>query len=470
MDVGGGMPEAHAACARVSVPAIALAALIASAPGAAAAADDADAAERLWGRGRLDLRYVFRSADATQAAPSATDHDLFEDLFVEGGRGDGLRLEASGRLHEELNGIRPVNSPLFDIYDTYHRTAQGWLYTGYFEGLDLGPFERARLGRQYYANDVEVRFDGALLESAPVGGAVKLTAYGGIPVHLYEASRRDDWIVGAAAELVAIPRADVRFDYVYDQDFRPDLEEQEQKDGIPRTITRRDNLYQLAATFRATEEVRLRALASTFAGNSSRFTLEALIAAAGIDLTSHLRYTLQLGAYRDLAIDFSPLDDVLGEYEPYHDIYGDVRKGLGKHVAVEVGVEIRRLADSGVAGPYNHEFERFFVLLPITEWPWAGLSLSPLGELYVSEQGHHIFQASFDAAQKVGPVTLGAGTTYALYEFDEFFLQERDHVRTVFGSVEWRATGWLTLRASYSFQEDDVETYNVVRVDARISF
>jgi hypothetical protein len=441
--------------------------------GAPAAAEDAkpDPATQLWERGRLDLRYVFRSTGESSASDRTTDHDLMEDLFVEAGRGDSLRFEASGRVHEDLGGRQRALSPFRDIYDTYGEPVHAYMYTAYGEALDVGPLASVRIGRQYYDHDVEVRFDGALVETRPFGDALAVTAYGGLPVHLYEASRRADWLAGGAAELLAIPRTVVRLDYAHDQDFRPDLERAEAIDGIPRTVTRRDDYYQLAITHRLAEDWRLRAEASTFGGRSSRFTGEALFQDRDWDLTSRLRYTFQLGAYRDLSIDFSPLDDVLGAYEPYHEAYFDLRKGIATHFTMGGGASIRRLAHEGDAGPFNHEFERVFGLLDATDWPWEGLTVSPMCEAYWSESGHETFQASGDISQRIGAWTVGGGTSYAYYKFDEFFLAERERVRTYFGDVAWQPFEWLRPRIEYSYEEDqEGDRFHVVRADLRITF
>jgi hypothetical protein len=81
-----------------------------------------------------------------------------------------------------------------------------------------------------------------------------------------------------------------------------------------------------------------------------------------------------------------------------------------------------------------------------------------------------MFQGSADLAQRIGAFTIGGGTSYALYRFNEFFLEEREDVRSYYGSFEWRALEWLRLRLSYSYETDDEERYHVVRMDVRVHF
>jgi hypothetical protein len=433
---------------------------------AAPAEDDAEGgSSAFWVRGRLNLRYDFRT---TTGADAQDDHDLTQDLFAEGGKGP-LRFEASGRLREDVDGKK--RGGIFrDLYNTYDDAVVGFLYTAYGEVLDQGVIERIRAGRQYYAEGVDVRFDGALLESKAIADALKLLAYGGSPVHLYEASRRGDWLAGAAAEVVVIPRTTIRAELAHLVDERGDLEDAERLDGFPRNARRHDTLYALSATHRLTEEVHLYARASTFDGRSSRVEGDVYYASRDLDLSARARYIGQFGAYRNLAIEFEPYADVIGDYEPYHEGYLDVRKGLLEHLTVGAGGAIRELADDADEGPFNHELRRLFAVAEVTDLPLEGFTASVTGDWYTSDQGHRSFQLSGDVSQALGDLTIAAGTSYSLFRFDEFYLEERERVRTYYGNLEWRATKWLRARLAYSFERDDEEEYHVVRCDVRVTF
>src|SRR5205814_2344157 len=124
--------------------------------------------------GRLDLRYVFRSANGDSTAGREYDQDATQDLFVEAGQGSWLRAEASGRVHEDIDG-RPRRQVFRDVYDTYGDWAHAFLYTAFAEVLEQGPLARVRAGRQYYGEGVEVRFDGGLVETKPFGDAIAFT-------------------------------------------------------------------------------------------------------------------------------------------------------------------------------------------------------------------------------------------------------------------------------------------------------
>ena len=428
-----------------------------------------ESAKEFWYRGRVDLRYVLREAKGGETGGSESDQDLTQDLFLEAGSGSALRFEASGRVQEDIDGRRGV-SVFRDLYDTYGDIAHGYLYTAYGEARDRGPIARARLGRQYLADELEVRFDGGLVETVPLADAMKFTLYGGIPANLYEASVRGDYLAGAAAELVAIPRASVRLDYVHLTDYRGDLKRLQGIDGVPRSAVRDDDFFALTLGYRLTDKVRLRGRASTFEGRSSRFEGELYFYDRAIDLSFRLRYTGQLGAYRDLSVQFSPLDEVLSEYEPYHEGYADIRKGIGEHFAVGGGLAIRELQYELDEGPFNHEFRRCFLFAELTDLPWKGLGLSGRAEWYGSDRADRTLQLSGELLQEIGPFAAGAGTSYARYRFDEFFLEERESVRTYFANLEWRPTKSLRARTGYSFEKDDEENFHVARLEVRLEF
>jgi hypothetical protein len=287
-------------------------------------------------------------------------------------------------------------------------------------------------------------------------------------VHIFESSPSGDSIGGGAIEVVAIPRTSARFEYVHLTDERRDTIEP--NTGIRQHSIRDDDLFLLVVSHRVEGvPLRVQGKASTFEGKSSRLTGEALWADAD-GLRVRGRYTLQLGAYRDLSIAFSPLDEVLDQYEPYHEVLGDVSKDLNEHWTVTVGGAVRRLHRETDESPFNHEFGRVYGQAAVSDLPWPGLRASILGEGYWADEGDRTFQLSGDVAQTFDAITVSAGTTYAAFRFDEFYLEERQDVRTVNGAVEWRVSEWVRLRTGYTFEVDDEDRYHVVRCDVRLSF
>jgi len=451
-------------------PAFALALAAPSPAWAGTGASSAGEGE-FWGRGRLDARYGFRSTGESDPDERSTDQDLTQDLFVEGGYGKRFRAEASGRLHEDIDG-RPEVSVFRDLYDTYGDAVVGFLYTAYVEAIDLGPLSRIRAGRQYLAESVDIRFDGALFEApAPfMPEVLRFSAYGGVPVNLYEASPQGDWLAGASAEASLGTRATVRLDYTHVTDERDDARRTNARYGTTYRTVRDDDLFQLSFTHRLTRDVRLAGRVSTFEGRSTRFEADALYQDGEGDFSMRARYVAQLGSYRSLSFAFTPYDEQMGAYAPYHEVFLDARKGLAEGISLAGGGALRVLQDGSDEGAFNHGFARLFWRLDLTGIPWEGFSVGPLAEWYYRWSDEWTAQGSIDVSQRLGAWRVGGGTAYALYRFDEFFLEEREDVRTYYGSVEWSPITALRVRVAYDFQTDDVDHFHVVRFEVRYEF
>jgi hypothetical protein len=433
------------------------------------AADPPSDGSDFWAHGRIDMGYVFRSVSPS-GAPDEIDHDLYQDVFLEGGKGP-VRAEVSGRLHEDVDGKQPQGSYFRDVYDTWDEAVVGLLYTGFVELLDQGPIASARAGRQYYENGVDVRFDGGLVESKPLGDAVKLFAYGGLPANLYASSVTGCWLAGGAAECIAVPRTVIRADYVHVRDFRGDpVAALSSPAGVPRDGHGDDDLWVLTVTHQLIPDLRLYGRASTFDGRSSRVEGDVFFQDAGLDLSAHGRYVGQFGNYNDLSVQFAPYNEQMGAYEPYQEIYLDARKGMFEKLSLAAGFALRALQHARDEGPFNHEFWRAFAMADVTDLPWDGFTISMTGDWYLSDVKDEYYELSGSVSQRVGPITASIGSLYSLYSFDQFFLTERQNVRTFYGNVDWRLTKWLLARAEYSYDEDDKENYHVVRFNVRVTF
>ncbi len=422
-----------------------------------------------WTRGSLTLRYVFRAGTNTVLNRYDTDQDLTEDLFAEGGYGEHVRFELSGRVRQDIDGRPPV-SRFRDIYDTYGSWATGWLYTAYAEGLDLGPLARARFGRQYYAEGVEVRFDGGLVETAPLGDVVRLIAYGGVPVQLYESSVRGDWLAGAGVEVVAIPRTELRLEYTHLTTY-DDQARKHRWEGVPANENRDDDRFQATLVYRPIDKLRFFARGSTFDGRSTRGEGEVLYQDIEVGFSARVRYVAQVGAYRDLSIPFTPLDEQLGRYRPYHEILVHLRQQLGDHFALSGGGALRKLFTKSDEGTFNHEFARAFGQVDVVSFPIEGLTITLIAEYYRSLTLGRSFQGSGEISQEFAKIfTVGAGSRYSAFKLDDYFLKERENVRSYYGFAQLRPTEFLRFRLGYSYETDDEDRFHVVRLDARLDF
>jgi hypothetical protein len=355
-----------------------------------------------------------------------------------------------------------------DIYDP---GPIGMIATAYVEGLELGPIARARLGRQYYDEGVDVRFDGGLVETAFLEEAAKLVIYGGVPADLWHSTAYGDWLAGAAIEVIAIPRTNLRFDFTHVTEFIDDLARLHLFDGVPLERLRDDNRYQVTVVNRPADWLRLFARAATFGATSTRAEGEITVMPLESGFVGRVRYVAQLGAYRDLSMPFDPFTEQLGAYRPYQELLVDLRQMLVEVVVLRAGGSIRKLFQHSDEGSFNHEFARVFGGFDLIDWPIQGFNLSLLAEYYRGLGSGRTFQASGEVSQEiVKGLTVGLGTQYAAFKLDTFFLTERENVRTYDAFLQVKPTSFLRFRVSYAFETSDEDHFHVVQCDARLDF
>ncbi len=432
---------------------------------------DVSSSSGFWERGHIDLGYSFRAANGHDLEPHEQDQYMTQSLFFEAGYGDHFRMELSAMTRQEIAGV-PNDSRFQEIYDTYgSQWALYYLYTAYAEGLDVGPFERIRLGRQYLEDGVDIRFDGGLAETAALGDLVKFIVYGGIPVQFFESSVRGDWIAGGAVDIVAIPRTDVRFDYTHVTDYWPTLARANALVGLPADDLLEDNRYQATIVTRPLEELKLLARVTTFGGHSTRAEAEALYQDSDLGLSVRGHYALQDGAYQDLSLQYTPLSEQLGPVDPYQEITLDVTQVLGDYVTLGAGGSYRALFHEHDEGPFNHSYGRVYAQASVTGWPWDGLSVDFSLDYYRGIAMGTTFEAVGSISQDVGyGFKVGIGSGYSAFTFDQFFLTEEDDVRTYFVDAEWRPTKFLRFKVSYSYETDSEDRFHVVECHARFDF
>lgn len=409
--------------------------------------------------GSIDLRGTFRFTDDGRDPDS--DQDLSQYIALDGGYGDHVAFEASGRVDEDIDG-RQTPGLFTTITDTYRRSARALLFTAHVDLLDLGPLALLRAGRQYGDPlGPDLHFDGGRLDLRPFDGDVlTVSVYGGQPVNLYETSRRGDWLGGAALVVRPARSTTIRGDYVHITDRRREYR-----------TTLDDDLFQLTLSQGLTDSLRVVLRAATFEGRSTRASAQVLLASPAWDLRASLRYTVQAGDFRDLSIQFSPLDQVLGGYAPFHELALTIDKGIGEHFGLAAGGNVRELMDEDDEGPFNHEFARAYGEARTRDLPWSGLDLVATVEQYWAMGDDRTLAATGEVAQRFGDsIQVAAGTSYALYRFDEVLVIEREDVRTYYLRAEWKLGPHLMLRASYAAERDDDEFTNTIRAGARLSW
>jgi hypothetical protein len=150
--------------------------------------------------GSIDLRLRWRKTVRDE------DLDLSGSLSLQAG--DPTRHVLTGYLsgavycdldgRQDTFGIYSLDSP----QDIYSDAATGQLHNAYVDLNRLLLFQRIRLGRQFSAGGVSLRFDGVRVDTKNLllevleGVRITARAFGGVPVHLWEPSPAGDACVG----------------------------------------------------------------------------------------------------------------------------------------------------------------------------------------------------------------------------------------------------------------------------------
>lgn len=406
------------------------------------------ASERLPVEGTLHTRYRFRSN-------GGSDHDLSSTLALTVGDRDRhpATLTFLGWANADLGGRRGEDDPFFDITDTYSKDVTARLYEAHLdlhrvEGLDV-----LRLGRQpLYDTPEYVSFDGLRLEGAPVGQkALRLGAYGGVPVHHFESSSHGDSVVGAYADLRPWDGGRARLDYMYLED----------EDLLGRN---RNDLLGARLWQRLGDRLRVEGAYSVLEGQSRDLRGDALWFDPEQDLLVRATYYNLFKTQRDLANEFDPFFEILREYYPFHEGRLLAAKGFAERYRAELGVQVRRLMEDEDEGEFNREFERYHARFVVQDLWLEDLDLGLTGEIHDAGRGKYSSWSADLARQWDRRWKSTVGTFYALYDFDLFALRERNDVRVYFIDLVFRASGSTRVGARYEFEDDDLDDYHVLRV------
>jgi len=415
-------------------------------------------------RGFLDLRYTFQSTG------SESDNDTEEFLSLSFGekKSRWISGHVAGRFVQDLDGYDESDSFL-SVPDTFGRT-HAWLTSAY---LDLNPRRRlldtVRLGRQWLAEVPEiVRMDGMRLKTGVLerGLRSRVFCFAGVPEHLSESSRSRDRVYGGGLELrpFAGTRASIsyaRIKDVYEVDHVDRSSRQSARDDLVSLDLAQSLLHDRLSLFGGytnlngrSRDLRLRA------------SFESLSGRTGVSLSYRALFSTQ----EALSTELDPYFSVLRTYHPYHEFSISLRRELSDRFGAEGGFSFRRLERKEDVGPFNHDFERYYVLLRSTDWPVEGSEASVVGNLY-DTGSDRTWETELFFRQKVAEsLSLYAGTSYSLYKENRYTLEEENDVRSVFIGGEYDILEDLSFRSRYVLEDDDYDTTHIVEVGLRIRF
>jgi hypothetical protein len=171
-----------------------------------------------------------------------------------------------------------------------------------------------------------------------------------------------------------------------------------------------------------------------------------------------------------LSTALDPYYSVLRSYQPYQEVGFSVRQDLSARIGAEAGLWIRRLKRSRDVGPFNHEFERYYTVLTVRDWPFTGSEIAVTGNAY-DTGSDAIWEIEGAFRQELGPASVvEVGSGYALFDEDRFTFEERNNIRTGFVRFDHAIIEALSARAEYAVENDDADTTHRVEVGVRLRF
>lgn len=404
--------------------------------------------------GQLSSRYRHRSRDGEQ------DDDLYMTLALD--VGDPQRHAVTGHLMGRAAldfGERDPGDVFHDLDDTYDNDLTGRLYFAYADVHRVPHLERLRLGRQQLLDTPElVTFDGLLLKSEEVTDAgLSLGLYGGLPTHYYESSPSGDQVVGTWLQARPWKGGRARLDWMH-------LEDEARLGQFE------DDLYGLSLWQVVSERLWLEGRYDRLEDDDRDVRLAATWYDPRTDLMLRASYFELLETQVALSNELDPFYNSLRELYPYSQTTLLASKGLGEHVDLQLGADLRRVDDAGDEGPFNRDFDRYFASASLLELLGQGLALHLSGDLWDSDD-QDVESLGVELEKQLDArFSVGLGTYYSLYKVDLVLDQEREDVRTYFVRARWRKTAARQLDVAYELEDDETDEYHVIRVGATWRF
>jgi hypothetical protein len=402
--------------------------------------------------GTLSSRYRARHG------AGATDQDLVARLSVDIGRRehDAFTFHVSARGFADLDG-RSSNGAFSGLDHSFGDDVHGYLYRAHLDAHELPHLELARLGRQDLdETPTPVSFDGLRVDSERFGQRhVWLSAYGGVPVHQFAASRNGDGVYGLALGGNPWSGARVRVDWM-------DL-----KDEFL-ALDRHDALLG-ARWWQNVGDVQLHGL-HTWRDGTPR---DLQVGARG-QIAEPVQFTCD---YRELlrtqraeVTQLDPFYAIAFEYVPYRQLEATLSGDLDDHVGVAVGSEIRRLSDRNDERAFNREFEHYHADLTLQDLGVKGLSLTLSGNLWQST-GEAFRAVAGDLEYRPDrDLRLTLGSAYDLFRYDAFDDRERLHVRSWHLRADRRVGAALRVDGSYEYERSDDDEFHQFRLGVTWTF
>lgn len=404
-----------------------------------------------WVHGSLGVRYRGR----TNGEDGDNDLRGVLALDVVDPAGTGVAAHVLARVDSDLDGSG--SGPFGDLSDTYDGSVVPKLYLAFVDvPLDAQPEESPgilRIGRQSDPLLPEVlRLDGVSYLSRPLGkDEIELGAYAGVPVHLYESSNEGDLAFGTSVEGRFWSGGLARLDWMHLED-----------EGV--LGAGKDDLLALGVWQRLPEHWRFEGEYSHLEGDPRDLRLRALYDDVDSGTIVRAGYYRLLETQRANVTELDPFFEQLLEYSPFHQMTLNVSRAFGEYTTVDVGFDVRRVADSGDVGEFNRDWERYYATSTLSDLWRKGLALTLIIDRWNDEQRDTSSFGVDLAYASEQHWNAAIGTYYSLYKYDLLQFDERDDVRTYYLRAGRDVSANLACDLLYELENDDLDVYQTLRL------
>lgn len=394
----------------------------------------------------------------------AKDHDLYETLSVDVGDPERHRVTGHflGDLSLDLDGnTRETGYNPFDsVRDSKGSDAVPRVYSAYLDIHRVGPVSILRAGRQTIYETPEIAFfDGVRAETEELGAnKLKVGAYGGVPVHLYDGYSTDNRIGGVYGQGHLWQGARTRADF-------------ERLEGRNGSEEYKNNLLGLSGWQKVYKLVDLHGRYTRLDNQNRDVLTRVTFTKADWDFRFQASYYELLRAQKATVIETDAFYPILKDAQPYRDYRFLASKGLGDHVNVDAGTDIRRLTHRVDESAYNHQYNRYFGTLDLFDLVVKGSSLSFTAEKAVTQETNSDAQGVDLTVPVADRHKVSVGTAHQLYKYDYYLDEERENVQTYYLKYDFRYTKTLRFGVKYEYEDDGSSGhYNELRCEALCSF
>jgi hypothetical protein len=292
----------------------------------------------------------------------------------------------------------------------------------------------------------------------------RLIVYGGVPEHLGESPRSQDRVFGGGVEMrpfdmTRLSAFYTRLKDVYKLNYVDDSTRVSATDDLV-SLELRQGMYENQVFFYG---------AYSFLNGDSRDAKARLAYEAEDGRTgANVNYRILHRTQGILSAELDPYVSVLRVYHPYQELGFDLRRGLTQDLTAELGAAVRRMDKESDKGPYNRDFERYYLTGYLDRWPFEASGVTVIGNLYDAD-GDRFWEVEGSLAHDLSEaLDVEVGTGYALYHEDRYTFEERNHVRSYFARMEYDIRKDVTFRGGFIVENDDEDTTN--RLDLGIQY